>query len=156
MCKRGRSTVRSASRRHVPGVLSKCIDHMDAASHYCDIIVFAIAGSPACEHHLDALQERLAPHGKELSIYYANAKFNLADNGTDLGFTGAEYDEASKKLIDEAVGDFAASMKCAVWDWVRVWDVLVWQAGEPCHLTRVAWFAIPPGRPLQGAGEPLA
>ena len=104
---------------YVTGVLSRCIDRMEEANHFCDIVLFCIAGSPVCEAHLDKLQPRLEAHGKSISIYYANAKFNLADNGTDLGFDGAEFNEEAKALIDEAVGSFASKMKCAVWDWVR-------------------------------------
>jgi hypothetical protein len=47
----------------------------------------------------------------------STAVFNLADNGTDLGFEHAEYDETSEKQIQERVGAFAKHMKCAIWDW---------------------------------------
>ena len=111
-------------------MLSQIIDTMEEADHFCDIKIFAIAGSAACEHHLDKLNARLEPKGKSISITYANAKFNLASNGTDLGFTGADYNDEAKSCIDEAVGGFSAFMKCAVWDWVR--DVVL----SPCQLLR--------------------
>lgn len=99
------------------GVLSWVVDEMEAASTYGDIRVFAIAGARTCEDKLIPAATRLKANGKELTIHFANAAFNLADNGTDLGFTGAEYAEGSEAAIAEVVGDFSKHMKCAVWDW---------------------------------------
>lgn len=99
------------------GVVASVIDEMDAAGTYGNIMVFAIAGARACEAPLTKCAERLAAQGKTITVTFANAAFNLADNGTDLGFTGAEYAEGAAEAIAEVVGDFSKHMKCAVWDW---------------------------------------
>jgi len=92
------------------------------------VVVFTIAGSDACEQRLENIDKEIP-----VEIYYSNAKFALADNGTELLFEGAEYHPKSKKEIDKKLGWFAQKMKCAIWDWGdrfrypqehlhRIWD----------------------------------
>ena len=86
---------------------------------YPDIYVWAIAGSISVAEHpmlleIDAL---LKANGKTLSLYFANARFNLNENGTDLQFFDADYNERAEKEIKAKLGAFLPKMRCAVWDW---------------------------------------
>ncbi|MCD6522687.1 MAG: hypothetical protein J7K68_02975 [Candidatus Diapherotrites archaeon] len=74
------------------------------------IHVFTIAGSKDCI-------ERLSDLDVDLTIFYANAAYALADNGTDLLFEGARYNPLAKEKIKQKLGEFDSKMKCAVWDW---------------------------------------
>ena len=51
-----------------------------------DVIIYTICGSDACEKHLEQIQHLF----KSISVYYANAKFKLNENGTDLEFVNAK------------------------------------------------------------------
>jgi len=95
-------------------ILDDCIEN-DAKIK--DIYIFSIAGAGKGEEKLEKINERLKEFGAELKIYYANARFGLADNGTDLLFDSAEYHPQAKEEIKEILGDFTANMKCAIWDW---------------------------------------
>ena len=86
---------------------------------YPDIYVWAIAGSISVAEHpmlleIDAL---LKANGKKLHLYFANARFNLNENGTDLQFFDADYNERAEKEIKAKLGAFLPKMRCAVWDW---------------------------------------
>ena len=84
-----------------------------------DIHIFTIAGSSAVCNvpGIKAIDELLAGQGKALHLYFANAQFNLADNGTDLGFEGAVYDALAEREIHARLGAFAPCMRCCIWDW---------------------------------------
>lgn len=99
-------------------VLEKIIDEaIEEDAKPNDIYIFSIAGAGKGEERLRYVDEKLRPFGAELKLYYANARFGLADNGTDLLFDSAEYHPQAKEEIDQILGDFSAKMKCAIWDW---------------------------------------
>lgn len=78
-----------------------------------DIIIYTICGSDICEEKLKQVQHLF----KSVSLYYANAKFKLNENGTYLEFVNAKYNSQSQQEISELIGTFAPKMQCAVWDW---------------------------------------
>ncbi len=84
-----------------------------------DIHIFCIAGSSAvCSvPGIQAIDELLAAQGKALHLYFANAQFHMADNGTDLGFEGATYNARAEIDIRRKLGGFAPQMRCCIWDW---------------------------------------
>lgn len=84
-----------------------------------DVYVWTIAGASSVVGHptLQEIDETLRGHGRELSFYFANARFNLAPNGTDLRLVDAEYDKRAEHEITAKVGAFLPKMRCAVWDW---------------------------------------
>lgn len=79
----------------------------------CECIIYTIAGGDS------SLQKiaQMTPKFSSLKVYLANAAFHLAKNGSDLAFSYADYHAVSKYEIEEKLGTFASSMKCAVWDW---------------------------------------
>jgi hypothetical protein len=87
---------------------------------YPDIYVWAIAGSTSAAEHpmlleIDAL---LKANGKKLHLHFANARSSLNENGTDLQFFDADYNERAEKEIKAKPGAFLPpKMRCAVWDW---------------------------------------
>lgn len=85
-----------------------------------NVMVFTIVGSISVKEHpvLQEIHTLLAENGKHLHLFYANARFKLDDaNGTDLSFTGAEFDERAESEVATKLGEYRACMKCAVWDW---------------------------------------
>jgi len=109
------------------GVLGWVVAKMEASGSVHDIFVFTIAGSAEWEKDggvlkkLAPIDEALQRHGCELHITYANAKFALQDNGTDLNpcpSMGAQIEPQARDKMEQMVGaDFLKSMKCAIWDW---------------------------------------
>ena len=81
--------------------------------------MFAIAGSSLVRDHPDILRlgAMLQRQGAQLHLYFANAQFRLAGNGTDLGFEGAEFEAKAEAEVRARLGSFLPEMKCAVWDW---------------------------------------
>ena len=77
----------------------------------------------------------LAAERRELRIYFANAQFLLAENGTDMGFEGAVYpsnDPRAERAITAKLGNFAPRMRCCI---------LSWEIGlQPCALK--SWLSI--------------
>lgn len=93
------------------GVLENVAAKMDSPKTK-DVLLFSIAGADIDERLSD-----VATKFKSVHTVFANAKFNLDSNGTDLGFVGAECDPNSQAFFDENLGDFQKVMKCACWDW---------------------------------------
>lgn len=99
-------------------VLEKVIDaSVEADAKLNDIYIFSIAGAGKGEEKISKLDAKLAPLGAQVRMFYANARFGLADNGTDLLFDSAEYYPQAKAEIDQILGPFSSKMKCAIWDW---------------------------------------
>ena len=84
-----------------------------------DFHIFCIAGSSAVcfQPGIGEINGLLSAQGKSMTLYFANAKYNMADNGTDLGFVGAEYNAQAEAEINAKLGSFAGNMRCCVWDW---------------------------------------
>lgn len=90
-----------------------------AGKTYPNIFIWTIAGSISVVNHpmLLEIDQELQGQGRELRLYFANARFNLADNGTDLQFIGAQFDGKAGEEIKAKLGAFLPQMRCAVWDW---------------------------------------
>lgn len=109
------------------GVLGWVVEKMEAADAVYDIFVFTIAGAAAWDTDggvlakLAPIDESLRRHGRELHVTFANGRFALQKNGTDMNpcpSMGAELHPKAKTFLQEKIGaQFLKSMKCAVWDW---------------------------------------
>jgi len=82
-----------------------------------DVEIFSIAGSDKCLDQIKTLTGRFLKQKWRIRIWFANQSFNLADNGTDLEFTGAKTLPLAKAFYDDRLGHFQAKMKCGIWDW---------------------------------------
>jgi hypothetical protein len=94
-------------------------ERTDLGLPFPDFHIFCIAGSSAVcfQPGIGEINGLLAAQGKSMTLYFANAKYNMADNGTDLGFVGAEYNAQAEAEINAKLGSFAGNMRCCVWDW---------------------------------------
>lgn len=108
------------------GVLRWAVAKMEAAGAVHDIFVFSIAGAAdfadgGVLKKLAPLDEILKRHGREVFVTFANGRFALQPNGTDLSpcpELGAELVPSARALLEAQVGaEFLNSMKCAIWDW---------------------------------------
>jgi len=79
----------------------------------CDLYIFTIAGSDFAETNI----KECAHLFKSINIVYANAKFFLNANGTDLEFKKAKYHPKAEDIIKKKLNGFEVGMKCAIWDW---------------------------------------
>jgi len=95
------------------GVLEKLASRMSpGTAKNVDVVLFSIAGADVSQRLSEVAQKF-----KSMHTIFANAKFNLDANGTDLGFIGAECDPKAQAFFNEQLGDFQSVMKCACWDW---------------------------------------
>lgn len=102
------------------GTIASILDEIAAANKPLpNLHIWTIAGSIDVVEHPQLLEvaERLHKAGKKMYLYFANARFNLNKNGTDLQFFDADYNPEAKAEITSILGDFSSKMKCAVWDW---------------------------------------
>lgn len=110
------------------GVLGWLVSKMEAAGSVHDIYVFTIVGaSDWCNGHAGSLKKlepvdaALRKHGKELHVTFANGRFALHQNGTDMNpcpSMGSVLHERAKAELDSKVGSkFLKRMRCAIWDW---------------------------------------
>ena len=100
------------------GVLNTLLNTRPSGSSLPNVYVFTIAGSDACKEKLNAVHKLLQLHEASLTVVFSNAMFDLASNGTDLGFENAKMNDTAKKKFDEILGSIPRSdMKCAVFDW---------------------------------------
>jgi len=109
------------------GVLGWVAQRMEAAGEVFDIYVFAIAGAAEWEadggviKKLEPVDKVLRKHGRELHVTFANGRFALQSNGTDMNpcpTMGAQLEPRAQALLEQKVGaGFLKSMRCAVWDW---------------------------------------
>jgi hypothetical protein len=87
---------------------------MERAQNVRDVVCLTVAGSATCLQHprLLELDDRLRVHGRQLILVFANAQWALLPNGTNFGFTGRSlmYHPRAKDLVDQRLGEFAASM----------------------------------------------
>lgn len=109
------------------GVLGWVAQQMEAAGEVFDIYVFTIAGAAEWAKDggvltkLAPVDEVLRKHGRELHVTFANGRFALQSNGTDLSpcpTHGAQLEPRAQDLLEQKVGaGFLKSMRCAIWDW---------------------------------------
>mmetsp|Transcript_7325 Transcript_7325/g.16638 ORF Transcript_7325/g.16638 Transcript_7325/m.16638 type:complete len:315 (-) Transcript_7325:114-1058(-) len=109
------------------GVLGWVASKMEAAKAVHDIFVFTIAGAASWAtdggvlKKLEPVDEVLRRHGRELHVTFANGRFALQQNGTDMSpcpSMGAQLNEQARKELEAKIGaDFLRHMKCAIWDW---------------------------------------
>jgi hypothetical protein len=109
------------------GVLGWAVQKMVASGNVQDIYLFTIAGASHWTENpkdgglmpkLDEVQETLQQYGKSLHVTFANARFKLAANGTDLGVIGADIDPRARALMSKRwPNEFLPFMRCVVWDW---------------------------------------
>ncbi|CAE8607193.1 unnamed protein product [Polarella glacialis] len=101
---------------------------MEASSSVYDIFVFTIAGASPVDFPDGGVLKKLATvdaslqrHGRELHVTFANGRFALQRNGTDMSpcpTMGAHLEPRARAFLEEKVGaDFLRCMKCAIWDW---------------------------------------
>eukprot|EP00937_MAST-01D_sp_MAST-1D-sp2_P005192 g5192.t1 len=109
-----------------------------------DIYIFAIAGSSLVSSApgIGRIDAALRAQGRCLHLYFANAQFNLASNGTDLGFEGALYEARAEREIRAKLGGFAPHMRCCVWDWGDRFRMIADHLEEIQH-----YYAAQPGCP---------
>lgn len=97
-------------------VVEWLLEQRGAGAGPLDVHIFSIAGGDAAVPRLEALGARLEAAGGRLSLTYANCVFHLADNGTDLGFTGnAQWNGQARAEMEAVLGGFAEKMKCGEW-----------------------------------------
>jgi len=109
------------------GVLGWAVQKMEASGNVHDIYLFTIAGASHWPENpadgglmpkLEALQATLRKYGKSLHITFANARFVLAKNGTDLGVLGADIEPRARALMSKRWPEkFLPYLRCVVWDW---------------------------------------
>jgi len=109
------------------GVLGWVVSKMESAQAVHDIFVFTIAGAAdwatdgGVLKKLEPVDEALKRHGRELHVTFANGRFALQQNGTDMSpcpSMGAQLDVRAKEELEAKVGaSFLRHMKCAIWDW---------------------------------------
>jgi len=99
------------------GILNWILDQRGSNREGLDVEIFSIAGSDKCLDQIKTLTGRFLEQNWRIRIWFANQSFNLADNGTDLEFTGAKMLPQAKAFYDHRLGHFQTEMKCGIWDW---------------------------------------
>jgi hypothetical protein len=124
-------------------VLGWAVQKMVNSGNVHDIYVFTIAGASHWPENpkdgglmpkLEGLQKTLQQYGKGLHVTFANARYKLSPNGTDLGVVGAEIEPRARALMDKRWPDkFLPFMQCVVWDWGDRFD----PSKSPHHLDEI-------------------
>jgi len=99
------------------GILNWVLDQRVNDRKGLNVEIFSIAGSDKCLEQIKMLTGRFLEQNWRIRIWFANQSFNLADNGTDLEFTGAKMLPLAKAFYDSRLGHFQGKMKCGIWDW---------------------------------------
>jgi hypothetical protein len=96
------------------GVLEFCVHEMGKTNSYQDIHVFSIVGASSWQDvdgadggiavKLAPLDKILQEHGRELTVTFANARFALQPNGTDLSFVGADMLPEASEAVEAKLG----------------------------------------------------
>jgi len=108
-------------------VLGWAVQKMEATGNVHDIYLFTIAGASHWPENpadgglmpkLESVQETLVKYGKSLHITFANGRYALAKNGTDLGVVGADIDPRARAAMSKRwPANFLPFLRCVIWDW---------------------------------------